>query len=244
MATQQVVRPRAARAPDFLGKYFYFFMSLLIAVVVVYGFSHTIDRNLIDAVPPPPWILWVHAALFSGWLVFFTFQSALVQTHNVKLHRRTGWFGPGFGSVVTVLGLSTVYVMDRFNMAVFHLTAAHTFFAVDTWDIICFTAFFWLAVLWRRKPEFHRRSMLMATCVLTAAGFGRFPQLWFSHAWFYAGVDALILLGVARDLVVNRRVHVLYRYALPPLIVGQIFIMHLFLDRPEWWAKIASAILG
>lgn len=244
MATQQIVCARTAGVSGFLGKYFYFSMSLLIAVVVVYGFSHTVNQNLIHATPARPLILWFHGAVFSAWVIFFIFQSALIRTHNVKVHRRTGWFGVVLGSVMTVLGLSTVFVVDRFNMAIFHVAAAHTIIAVQLWDMICFTTFFWLAVLWRRKPEFHRRLFLIATCVLMSAAFGRFPQLWLSHYWFYAGVDALIVLGVLRDLIVNRRVHVVYRYALPPLIVGQIFIVHLFYYPPVWWAKIANAILG
>lgn len=244
MATQQIVRARATGVSAFLEKYFYFSMSLLIAAVVIYGFSHTVNNGLIHATPSRPLILWFHGAVFSGWVIFFIFQSALVRTHNVKLHRRMGWFGVVLGSVMTVLGLSTAYVMARFIVTNFHQAGVKTFFAVQLWDMVCFTTFFWLAVLWRRKPEFHRRLILMATCVLTSAAFGRFPLAWLAREWFFAGVDALIVLGVVRDLIVNRRIHVVYRYALPPLIVGQIFIVYLLLHTPEWWAKIATAILG
>jgi len=50
------------------GGWFYFGMSLLIAAVVIYGFSHTVNQNLIHAAPPRPWLLWVHATLFSCWV--------------------------------------------------------------------------------------------------------------------------------------------------------------------------------
>jgi hypothetical protein len=33
-------------------KYFYFAMSLLIAAIVIWGFSHTIDANLFHGAPP------------------------------------------------------------------------------------------------------------------------------------------------------------------------------------------------
>jgi hypothetical protein len=42
--------------------------------------------------------------------------------------------------------------------------------------------------------------MLVATCALTAAGFGRFPESILPAYLFHAGVDLLILLGVARQL--------------------------------------------
>jgi hypothetical protein len=63
------------------------------------------------------------------------------------------------------------------------------------------------------------------------------------YVWFYAGVDILILLGVVRDLIVNRRVHQVYLYALPAFIVAQIAVMHTYLHASPWWLKIAHSIL-
>jgi hypothetical protein len=64
-----------------LDKYFYFMMSLLIAAVVVYGFSRTLGKNLIHADEPRPFILYIHASVFFGWVFFLVVQSALVRTH-------------------------------------------------------------------------------------------------------------------------------------------------------------------
>jgi hypothetical protein len=240
MATRQVAVP--LKRSVFLEKYFYFSMSLLVSLVVVYGFSHTVDQDLIHATPPRPWILWAHGIVFSGWLAFFIFQSALVRTHNVKLHRKTGWFGAGLGALIPVLGISTAIVMDKFNFELLHAAQAKVFFSIQSWDMIAFTGAFWLAVYWRKKPEYHRRLVLVATCALTAAGFGRFP---FLPAWsFYVGVDALILLGVARDLIVSRRIHVVYRYVLPAFVAGQIVAFQLWMHHPAWWVRLTNAIMG
>ena len=251
MATEQVgfaVRvkqsgiTKTSEVSRFLGKYFYFCMSLLIAAVVMYGFSHTVNDNLIHATPPRPWLLWIHGAVFTGWLAFFIFQSALVRTGNVKLHRLTGWFGVGLGVLIPVLGIATAIIMDRFRTVRLHEVGVNTFFSIQALDIISFTVFFWLAIYWRKKPEYHRRLVLIATCVLTSAGFGRFPMI--PHQWFYIGVDALILLGVARDRIVNRRIHLVYRYALPALIVCQIFAVQIWLRHPAWWVRVTNAIIG
>jgi hypothetical protein len=117
------------------------------------------------------------------------------------------------------------------------------FLIVPFWDVSCFTALFWLAVYWRKKPEMHRRLMLMATCVLTAAAWGRMPNQTFAYVWFYAGVDALILLGVVRDLIVMKKVHRVYWVALPVLAVGQVFVMRTLLSGAAWWTRMAQAIL-
>src|ERR1700682_6250782 len=44
--------------------------ALLIAVVAVYGFSHTLDENLIRPALPRPFVLYLHVAVFSGWVLF------------------------------------------------------------------------------------------------------------------------------------------------------------------------------
>lgn len=258
MATEQIRFAIAAKQRNstwasalsrFLNKYFYFCMSLLIAAVVIYGFSHTVNDNLLHASPPRPWILWLHGAVFTAWLGFFIFQSALVRTHNVKLHRMTGWFGAALGVLMPVLGISTAIIMHRFFFIHFHSIAVQlpptvantTFFSIQALDILSFTFFFWLAIYWRTKPEYHRRLMLIATCVLTSAAFGRMPMV--SHMWFYAGVDALIFLGMVRDLIVNRKIHVVYRYSLPALIVAQTFAVQIWFHHPGWWVKLSSAII-
>jgi Na+-transporting NADH:ubiquinone oxidoreductase subunit NqrE len=253
MATEQVRLAEAAKqlgvtkhsgVSRFLNQYFYFCMSLLVAVVVIYGFGHTVDNRLVHATPPRPWILWVHGAVFSGWVVFFIFQSALVRAHHVKLHRLTGWFGAALGVLIPVLGIATSIVMARFRIVHFHQAGIKPFFGLSVLDMTSFALPFWLAIYWRKKPEFHRRLVLIATCALTNAAFARFPMMPQPHAWSYAGVDALILLGVARDLIVNRRIHSVYRYALPILIACQIFAVRLAFHHPAWWVNITNTIIG
>lgn len=241
MTARAVFSSKTAKRFDLLDKYFYFGMSLLIAAVVMYGFSHTVDESLIHAMPPRPWLLWLHGVVFSGWVVFFILQSALVRTHNVKLHRRVGWFGVGLGAVMPVLGIWTAIVMARFRLLHFHAPHIYNFFIVQLWDMVPFAIAFWLAIYWRRKPEFHRRLILVATCTLTGAAFARFPQIPFH--WFEFAVDVLILLGVVRDLIVMRRIHVVYRYALPALLAGQIFVVYTWLHASTWWMKIAHAVI-
>jgi len=223
--------------------YFYFAMSFVIAAPVLYGFSRTMGDRLIHPKTAPPAILYVHGIVFFGWLAFFLFQSVLIRTHNVRLHRLTGWFGVALGVVIPVLGISTAITMNRIRFLVNHEADAPAYMLIPFLDIACFTSAFALAIYWRKKPEYHRRLILIASCALTAAGWGRFPENILPTPVFYAGVDALILLGVVRDLIVNRRVHVVYRYALPAFVVAQTFVMYTILTNQSYWLKIANAIL-
>jgi len=51
-------------------------MSLLIAIVVFYGFSRTVNAGLIHPSSPRPTILYLHAAIFTAWVLLFILQSA------------------------------------------------------------------------------------------------------------------------------------------------------------------------
>lgn len=58
-------RPVVTERSVFWSRYFYFFMALLVTAVIVYGFSRTIDQNLIHPKIPRPRLLYFHAALFT-----------------------------------------------------------------------------------------------------------------------------------------------------------------------------------
>ena len=237
-------RPVVTERSVFWSQYFYFFMALLVAAVIVYGFSRTIDQNLIHPRIPRPRLLYFHAALFTSWLVFFIAQSLLVRTHNVRIHRTTGWLGVAMGALIPLVGVATAVTMARFNMIQLKMKNADADMIIPMWDMVAFTPAFVLAIYWRKKPEFHRRLILIATCALTAAGWGRFPEWLLPPVFFYAGVDLLILLGVFRDWIVNRKVHPVYLYALPAFIAGQTVVMYANVNRSAVWMRIAHALLG
>ena len=148
----------AAAFRGFLEDYFYFVMSLLMAGIVVVGFGRTVNRVMIHPAVPPPAILWVHAAAFSGWVMFFIFQSALVRTRNVKWHRRCGWFGVGLGASIVLLGTATAIAMTRFEVYRMHMGArTYVVLIARMIDMACFAPLFALAIAQRKKPQLHRR---------------------------------------------------------------------------------------
>jgi hypothetical protein len=152
-----------------------FAMALLMAAIVIYGFSQTIGANLIHPNIPRPNVLYVHAALFAAFMAIYVLQTALVASHNVALHRRLGIVWIAVGAAMPVIGVATGIVMRRFDVVHFHDYA--TFIAVILWDMLAFSTLFLLAILWRKRPEYHRRFMFLATCGLMEAAFSRFPLI-------------------------------------------------------------------
>ena len=233
----------AAWGARLLDRYFYFFMSLLIAAIIIYGFHFTVDKNLFHPTPPRPLILYFHAAVFSFWVVFFILQSALVRTRNVRVHRLVGRFGLALGITIILLGVSTALTMARFNIAQLHSPNARWRLIVPLFDMVCFTPTFLLAIYWRKKPQLHRRLMFIATCGLTAAAWARFPEPILPHYMLYAGSDLLILLGVGRDLIVERRIHPVYLYVLPLFVIGQSIVVYTRWHELHYWLRVADFLL-
>ena len=231
------------RFKTFLSRYFYLCMSLVIPVLVVWGFSHTVDAGLFHAKPPRPLLLWVHGAAYSTWVVFFVVQSALVRVRKVSVHRLLGWFGAGLATVMVVLGFTITVVMTRFDMTVLHQKGVDAFVSIPFADMIIFSSCVALAIYWRKKPDYHRRFLFIATCQLMDAAIGRF-DFWYNHNLFYVGLDLLIVAGMVRDWVVDGRVHKVYLYALPLMVVVQNFAIYLWRANPAWWQGITHAILA
>jgi hypothetical protein len=227
----------------FLCRYFYLCMSLVLAALVLVGFSRTVDANLFHANPPRPALLWFHGAAFSAWIIFFIVQSSLVRAHKVSVHRFLGWFGAGLATAMVVLGVTIAIVMARFDTVVLHQKGADAFLSIPFVDMIVFGSCMALAIYWRKKPEYHRRLVLIASCQLMDAAIGRF-EFMFDHNLFFPALDFLIVLGMARDWVVDGRVHKVYRYALPALIVVQSLAVYAWRANPSWWAAITRPILG
>jgi hypothetical protein len=247
MASTQTLRaPSVSQTPRsrrWVEKYFYLCMSLLIAAVVVYGFSLTVESKLIHANPRRPTLLWVHVILFCSWVAFYILQSALVRIRRVRLHRTLGWAGAALGACMVVVGPWVAVVMARFDTSRLHRPNRDAFLIVPLFDMAAFAICFGLAILWRTSPERHRRLMLIATCALTGAAFGRMP-LMHTPLYFYGGIDGLILLGALRDLAVSRRIHTVYLIAIPLLVAGQVAVSQMFLHRAPFWIRIAHGLLG
>ena len=232
-----------ARRMGVVDRYFYFTMSLLFAVIVIWGFSRAVDENLLHPAIPRPLILWFHAAVFSLWIVFFIFQSVLVRTRNVKWHRFFGRFGAGLGAAMVPLGTATAIVMGRFDRYQLHQPGAESFLIIPFFAMAAFGTPFILAIAWRKKPELHRRLLFIATCSLLDAPLDRFDFL-FDHNLSFLCLDLVIGLGVVRDLLINRRIHRVYLIALPTLIVLQGLVTLIWRSEASWWVRIAHSIIA
>ena len=235
----------------FLDKYFYFSMALLCVAIKSLSVLHTpgyaandIEKDSVfNPEASRPLILWIHNAAFSAWLAFFVVQSALVRVHKIEWHRFFGWFGVALAMVMVPVGIATAIAKSRPDAGSLIGTDTESYLIISFYNMLAFGVFIALAIWWRKEPELLRRLIFIATCGLLDTAFISFDNIINPHLFFLA-IDLMIVLGVLRDLFVDRRVHRVYFIALPALIVTQVFVTYTWLENSAWWIRIAHAIIG
>jgi hypothetical protein len=155
-----------------------FFTGIAIALLlVVYaGFARTYFLAGIFRAPLPNWLIHVHGAVFTMWIVLFVSQIGLVTAKRVGLHRRIGLLG--FGLAVLMIVLGVLAASDRLARHVGEPGKAtaediRAFYAIPIGDMLMFAAFIALGYHYRRNPARHKRLMLFATFALLDAAFDR-----------------------------------------------------------------------
>jgi hypothetical protein len=149
----------------------------IVALLAVYaGFARTYFRAGLFRAPLPNWLVHVHGAVFTLWIIFFAFQIGLVAARRVGLHRSIGLLG--FGLAVLMIVLGTLTASDRLARGVGEpgkSTAEdiRAFYAVPMGDMLMFATFVALGYRYRRHPAGHKRLMLFATFALLDAAFDR-----------------------------------------------------------------------
>lgn len=224
----------------FLAGRFYFAMAVLNAIVALIGFAPSFSARMLRSAQPAPLSLWVHTAVFSGWLILYLVQTSLIQARKVGLHRTIGISSVILGVVLPVVGVWVAIDTGHERIALGN-TEGVSFLLVPFSNMFFFTVLFGLGIWWRKRPEFHRRLMLLASVSLTVAAFARFPTYIVPGGHFNIACDVLILLALGRDLIVDGRIHRVYLIGFPLLIAGQVITE--WVRATPWWVHIAVGIL-
>ena len=179
------------------------------------GFFTTFTRPVWRGEFHGPVLAYVHGAFVSGWLLLFLVQSLLIQTGRVARHRTLGWIGLALapGVMVTTMAMG-VYALRRDVAAGGGATEVSLLVGSFTSPLI-YAALFGAAVAWRRRPDYHKRLMFLATAVILWPAFFRFrhyfpsvprPDIWFA----FVLPQVPILLAMLHDKWSVGRVHVVY----------------------------------
>jgi hypothetical protein len=172
---------------------------------MIAGFGVDIPRYLREN-PPAPWLVHVHAAVFTVWMLLLTAQVLLVVRDRVAWHRKLGWLTAGWACMMAVMGPVAAIASQVVNLR--GPLGDPPFFSVNIVDIGGFLILLVWGLTLRRNPAAHKRIMILATVSLADPGYSRFsgwlwptePASWFVwFFWSFYGNVMLVVLMVVWD---------------------------------------------
>lgn len=198
---------------------FFLFAVLALFAAVAAGFAKTYYLKFLFGTPALPWLVHLHGALMTSWFVLFFTQTCLIASHRVAWHRRLGMVGALLAlAILVVAPIVLVHAVAR-ELAAPH---GHRFFIVifgfDLVVLIDFAILVSSAIALRRRSDFHKRLMLLATCSIILPAISRLPiGALASFGLFYACVLVPVIVDTAR----HRRLHPTFGWGAPLLIASQ-----------------------
>lgn len=210
-------------AHDIAERRFFFIMALVMAAVIVAGFSLNLamGRSTFDV----PVIYHVHAGVFFSWVAIYVAQNGLISANNTALHRRLGMIAFLWVPLMVVLGFAIMITSLRRTGGPFFFDQ-NEFFISNSLQLVLFATLVFSALRARRYTGWHRRLMFCAMAILTGPGIGRILPLplLIPNAW-RAVIFIPLIFPIIAMVVEKRRtgsVHRAWYWGVGSVIVVQI----------------------
>lgn len=241
------------------GQRFYVRMATTCLAVGVIGFAPTywvpMVRRTLDVSP----LTHLHALFFYGWLLLFLRQTALAASGRLTHHRELGVAGVALATGLFFVGLGMAIGSLKRLEAAGAGDPARAFSIVSFSAIALFAALFAAAIVNVKKPEVHKRLMLVATVSMLQAAIGRWFLLFLAprsaalsgppavppvFVSVFPGLvtDLLILTAMVHDRRTRGRVHPAYWYGGACVLAVQL--LRVPLSTTSAWMRLTHWLIA
>jgi hypothetical protein len=164
-----------------------FLVTVLCATFIV-AFARTFYLRFLFDVPPLARAGYIHGIIATVWVGLHYTQARLIAARNVALHKRMGILTAAVGAVLIVQTLDMVFERTVAGLGPRGRDPLQ-FLSVQLGTVTMFTAFLISALLLRKRREWHKRLMLLATMALLTPAVARIDAITFRPL----GVPPLVL---------------------------------------------------
>ena len=212
------------------GGSFYAWMAMACVATAFLGFIPTYWQPMAAGAFQANPVVHLHGMVMFGWTLFALAQTSLIPAGQVALHRSVGLAGISLATLLVVVGLLAALNSYKTGVATGQATAAEAFLTVPLAIIATFAVLFTSAIANIRRPEAHKRLMLLATISLLNAPVARpllvwvwptpptvQPQVWINVPACWLSY-ILIVAAMVYDWRTRGKVHPIYLVALPVLM--------------------------
>lgn len=246
-----------AQRRTFVGS-FYIAMAAIFAAIAFSGFLLTYWVPLARGTFAAPPMLHLHGLLFSLWTLFFLSQAILVANGRLRNHKAWGLAGISLATAMVFVGLAVAVAgLDR-RLELGYGDAARAFAVVPVSSALLFGGLVAAAMANWRRPEWHKRLMLVATGSLLQPAIARY--FFVANGSVDAAVrqsgpppavegtmipgfiaDALIAVAIAYDWKSRGRLHPAYLWGFGALLAVQL--SRPVVSRTEAWQGFADFLV-
>ena len=216
----------------------YFFAASLIALAIVLtGFFKTFIIPSFQRTFEAPLVIYLHGGFLFLWSLVFVAQTLLIRK-RFKLHRLLGFSSLVLVGCVMVSTMAAgVYVMKRDLAAGLGEIATSSLVGTFTTPLV-FAILVAAGIFYRRKPEIHKRLMVLAMIAILWPAFFRFrhyfpsvpsPELIFGLLI----PNSMILLVAMWEKITVKWIHPVY-YTAGLVVFAENFTEYWLFDSPGW----------
>jgi hypothetical protein len=234
-------RTRASRDA---ARQFYSRLAMVLAAIVFLAFTRNYWAPLAQGTLDLPRAVHIHAALFFIWMIFLVVQTMLVANGRVSLHRALGLLGISIATAMVITGVVATTVTLKAGLAGPKPEFARLANVLSMFAMLLFSLFIALAIANIRRPEHHKRFMVLATFSILQAAVARLiqliPAISFPQRTTLGAVvvDVLLLAVIAIDTRLHRRLHPVYVVGFALLVTAQV--SRILVLKTEWWARLGN----
>jgi len=193
----------------------------------------------------------VHAVLSLAWLAVFFTQATLVAHGNIALHRRVGTMAALLAISIIGTGYFTCVAMARrgYDLSGDLNAQADPLYQLvfPLNNLLVFAILLGLGYWYRRRPETHKRFMLLATVAALMPAplahlIGHNPALRAIPPIIVAFLFAFLFAGAAHDWLAFRRIHPVSLWV-AALIFVYYNVLATVVGPSASWHRFAGALL-
>lgn len=238
------------------GRFFYLWMAGAFVLVAFGGFLPTYWAPVIAGTFHAPPIIHIHGMLMFSWTCYFLVQTSLVAAGRTLDHRSWGLAGIALFTLIAFAILVGQLAVIKRAEATGMGDAARRFAAVTlcAWPLM--VALFTLAIVNIRRPQVHKRLMVLLMAAMMTPAIARVFLTFFAPPGALSSgppppfvsippaliADLFIIVAIVRDWRTLGRPHPVYIYGGAVVLAQQLLAVP-FAATPTWMS-IAKAFEG
>lgn len=195
-----------------------------------------------------------HAALQFGWVMLFVIQAGLAGSGRVAVHRALGVGGVMLAAVMLVFGVIAALHSYHSQAAAGYAEQARAFLIAPISNVLFFAAAVGVAASQFRRPDIHKRLMVIATVSVLAPAIARVFLIAITggttivpppiHVTLGPSLvtDLLLVVAMVHDRRTHGRVDRVYWIGGGLLVAMQV--LRIPFAHTSAWQSIADALIG